>query len=117
MSHHSSYADHMEHRINAALADWDYKEAVCEEQSKQEAREQAIREGFMPDVTVRNIAVRKFLAQNEFGGWRPEVFQAARDERVAKVAEPFPGTLYIETHMHVTVSDLTDILQFTYLPF
>ena len=117
MPHNSSYADHMEHRINAALADWDDKEAVCEEQSKQEAREQAIREGFMPDVAIRNIAVRKFLAQNEFGGWRPEVFQAARDKRVAKVTEPFPGTLYIETHQHVTETDLTDILEFAYLPF
>ncbi len=117
MPHNSSYADHMEHRINAALADWDYKEAVCEEQSKQEDKERAIREGFIPDVTVRNIAVRKFLAQNEFGGWRPEVFQAAQDKRVAKVTEPFPGTLYIETYKYVTVTDLTDILQFTYLPF
>ncbi|MCB9053360.1 MAG: hypothetical protein H6556_28315 [Lewinellaceae bacterium] len=117
MLHHSSYADHMEHRINAALADWDYKEAVCEEQSKQEDKEQAIREGFIPDVTVRNIAVRKFLAQNEFGGWRPEVFQAAQDKRVAKVTEPFPGTLYIETHGAVALSELVDILQFTYLPW
>lgn len=112
-----SYAGHMENRANAALADWDYREALCEEQSRQEAREQALREGFMPEVTVRNVAVRKFLAQNEFGGWLPEVFQAAKDERVAKVTEPFPGTLYIETRDNVTSEGLVDILQFTYLPW
>ena len=114
---HSSYADQMESRIKAAIADWEEREAAGEQQSKLDAREEAVRQGFMPDVIVRNVAVRKYLAQNEFGGWRPEVFEAARDERVAKVAEPFPGTLYIETYTHVTEEDLTDILQFTYLPW
>ena len=107
----------MEHRINAALADWEERSAVSEELSRQEEREQAVREGFIPDVTVRNIAVRKFLAQNESGKWLPEVFQAVKDKRVVKVTEPFPGTLYIETHGSVTPLELVDILQFTYLPW
>ena len=107
----------MEHRINAALADWDYQETRCREQAQQEAIEQAKREGFLPEVFIRSIAPRRFLAQNDHGLWEKEVFRAAQDGRVAKVVEPFPGTLYIETHGHATPAQLVEILLFAYLPW
>lgn len=113
----SSYADHMEFRISEALKGWDYREACCEEQAQQEAIEQGKREGFLPEVYIRSLAPRRFLAQNSHGLWEKEVFRAARDGRVAKVAEPFPGTLYIEVHGHATPELLAEILHITYLPW
>lgn len=112
-----SYAGHMQFRISEALKDWDYREACCEEQAQQEAIEQGKREGFLPEVFIRNLAPRRFLAQNSHGLWEKEVFRVARDARIARVVEPFPGTLYIETHGHATPEQLAEALQFTYLPW
>ena len=113
----SSYADHMQFRISEALKDWDYREACCEEQAQQEAIELGKQEGFLPEVYIRNLAPRRFLAQNNHGLWEKEVFQVVRDIRIARVVEPFPGTLYIETHGHATTEQLVEAIHLAYLPW
>ncbi len=52
-----------------------------------------------------------------YGLWEKEVFRAARVSRIARLSEPFPGTLCIETHGHATTEQLLEAIHLAYLPW